>query len=268
MYCSHCGSLNIDTDRVCVSCGKELLSAPAVAAPPSVAPPTAAPISPMPPVPPMPPSAGPLPDELPQTSGKAIASLVLGLFSLCLPAAIAAVILGHVSLSEIKKSAGRLKGDGLAIAGLVLGYMGVAFIPFILIVAAIAIPNLLRARGAANEAAAVSSIRAIVSAESTYASRFPSIGYTCDLAQLGGSGGGSNGAGLIDNFLASGTKSGYRVVLTNCEGSPSAHFGVFAYPVKPKVTGTRSFCADDSGVIRYDLTGSVEKCAESGAPLQ
>ena len=52
-------------------------------------------------------------------------------------------------------------GDGMAIAGLVLGYIGFAAIPFILIIAAIAIPNLLRARMAANEASAVGSLRTI-----------------------------------------------------------------------------------------------------------
>jgi hypothetical protein len=60
---------------------------------------------------------------------------------------VAAVIFGHLGLSEIRKSAGRLKGDGLAIAGLVLGYMWVVSIPIILIIAAIAIPNVMRARG-------------------------------------------------------------------------------------------------------------------------
>ena len=51
-----------------------------------------------------------------------------------------------MSLSEIRKSAGRIGGQGIAITGLVLGYLGIVIIPFILIVAAIAIPNLLRAR--------------------------------------------------------------------------------------------------------------------------
>ncbi|MGC1167958.1 MAG: DUF4190 domain-containing protein, partial [Candidatus Acidiferrales bacterium] len=72
------------------------------------------------------------------TSGKAIASLICGIFTLFLPASIAAIILGHLSLSEIRKSAGRLGGRGVASAGLVLGYAGIALIPFILIIAAIA----------------------------------------------------------------------------------------------------------------------------------
>jgi len=68
---------------------------------------------------------------------------VLGICGFLFPflLSIAAIILGHLSLSEIKKSAGRVTGQGLAIAGLVLGYLGIVTIPVILIIAAIAIPN-------------------------------------------------------------------------------------------------------------------------------
>src|SRR5713226_9680509 len=103
----------------------------------------------------------------PVTSGKAIASLILGLFFVVLPASILAVVFGHWSRAEIRASAGRLKGEGMAMAGLILGYLGVSMIP-ILIIAAIAIPNLLRAKVAANEAAAVGSLRRINTAAVTY----------------------------------------------------------------------------------------------------
>src|SRR5258708_6362861 len=92
------------------------------------------------------PGAPDTPVQPQQTSGMAIGSLVCGLFPFLILPSIAAVILGHIALSQIKRSAGRLKGSGMAIAGLVLGYGSVAFIPIILIIAAIAIPNLLRAR--------------------------------------------------------------------------------------------------------------------------
>jgi hypothetical protein len=65
-----------------------------------------------------------------ETSGKAIGSLICGLFFLFFPIAIVAIVLGHLSLSDIRKAAGRLTGQGVAVAGLVLGYLGVAFIPF------------------------------------------------------------------------------------------------------------------------------------------
>jgi hypothetical protein len=84
--------------------------------------------------------------------------LILGFLSFLIPSAIAAIILGRVSRSEIRKSQGRLQGDGIALAGLIMGYMGITAIP-VLIIAAIAIPSLLRARLAANEASAVASIQ-------------------------------------------------------------------------------------------------------------
>src|SRR5712691_4821429 len=122
-----------------------------------------------------------------ETSGKALASLLTGIFGLILfPIAIGAIILGHMSRSEIRKSNGRLKGDGMATAGLVMGYGTFAVIPFILIIAAIAIPNLLRARIAANESSAVHLVREINTAEITYRTTYPDVGFTCTLSHLGG----------------------------------------------------------------------------------
>jgi Domain of unknown function (DUF4190) len=102
-----------------------------------------------------------------QSSGKATASMVCG---------IAAVVLGHLALSEIKKSAGRLAGHGMAMAGLILGYIGVAMVPFILIIAAIAIPNILRSKMAENEASAVGSLRTFNTAMVTHAAECPKSG--------------------------------------------------------------------------------------------
>jgi hypothetical protein len=78
-----------------------------------------------------------------RTSGKAIASLVCGILFFVLPSAIVAIILGHLSYSEIGRSPGKIRGKGMALTGLMLGYLGIAFIP-ILIIAAIVISNLLR----------------------------------------------------------------------------------------------------------------------------
>jgi hypothetical protein len=137
------------------------------------------------------------------TSGKAIGSLISGLFFFFLPASILAVVLGHLSLSEIRKSAGRLKGQGIATVGLVLGYVGVAAIPFILIIAAIAIPNLLRAKVAANEASAVGALRTYSFALGTYSSTCPKIGFPTSLANLGhGAPGGCEHAGVLDGIFA------------------------------------------------------------------
>ncbi|HET9131897.1 MAG TPA: DUF4190 domain-containing protein, partial [Terriglobia bacterium] len=111
--------------------------------------------------------------EQPQTDGKAIGSLVCGIASVTIfsiLAGIPAVILGHISRSDIRKSEGRLKGEGLALAGLIMGYISLAIIPLILIAATILIPSLIRSRQAAHEAAAISTLWSINTAEETYKS--------------------------------------------------------------------------------------------------
>ncbi len=200
----------------------------------------------------------PGPPIQPRTSGKAIASLILGFFPfVLLVCPVLAVIFGHLSYSEIKRSAGRLKGKGLALAGLVLGYVGIAMTPIILIIAAIAIPNLLRARIAANQASAVGSLRTINTAAITYASTY-NIGYPASLAALGPAQGGqltAEAADLIDPVLASGSKSGYAFTYTpgekDAEGRIEA-YTVSANPITPGTTGTNFYFTDQSGVIRRD----------------
>lgn len=265
MFCSKCGTSNADTSNFCVSCGSSLVPASSpveswqsdVAAQSPMTPPPAT-------------AAEAIP---PKTSGKAIASLVLGLLFWMVPAAIAAVILGHISRSEIRRSAGRIKGGGLALTGLVLGYVGVAMIPF-LIIAAIAIPNLLRSRIAANEASAVGSVRTLNVAQITYAAAYPNVGFTCTLTDLGSQTSGSpssKGANLIDGVLAGGKKSGYTFTLSNCEGRPghsSVTFVVVATPITAGQTGIRAFCSDQTGVIRYDKGGDGERCLQSGLALR
>jgi type IV pilus assembly protein PilA len=201
----------------------------------------------------------PAPDA--ETSGMAIGSLICGLFFLVLPAAIAAVILGHISHSQIRKSMGRLKGQGLATAGLILGYMGIAVIPFILIIAALAIPNLLRARMAANESAAVGSVRTINVACVVYGTNYG--GFPPSIDALGGMGSGSapsaSSAQLIDSVLQSGRKSGYDFSYAPGDKDSSGNivgYSVTANPVTPGGTGVRYFFTDQTGVIR----------ANTGAP--
>src|SRR5689334_25096834 len=92
-------------------------------------------------------------------------------------------------------------------------------VAIILIIAAIAIPNLLRSRIAANEASAVGSIRTINTAEVTYSSTYPDVGFVL-LSSLGGAGGTSGAAGLLDSVLAGGTKSGYTFRVAGLTGTP------------------------------------------------
>src|ERR1039457_1820999 len=101
----------------------------------------------------------------PKTSALAIWSLVLGILSLAcfsIFAAIPGVICGHKALSRIKYSGGRISGQGLAIAGLVTGYLGIAWaILFIPLMMAIAIPNFVKARTTSQANACINNLRQI-----------------------------------------------------------------------------------------------------------
>jgi type IV pilus assembly protein PilA len=199
-----------------------------------------------------------------EKSGKATASLVCGVLFFFWPAtAIAAVVLGHIALSEIKKSAGRLAGHGMAVAGLVLGYVGLAFIPFILIIAAIAIPNLLRSRMAANEASAVGTLRTYNTAMVTYVNACPDIGYPTSLENLGPGGRDCNHLDVVDSVLAAQVpvKSGYRFFYMRTgsrNGSTRTSYTLAADPVTPGTSGARHFFTDESGVIRFSERGSAD----------
>jgi type IV pilus assembly protein PilA len=144
-------------------------------------------------------------------------------------------------------------------------------VAIILIIAAIAIPNLLRSRIAANEASAVGSMRTLNTAEITYNVTYPTTGFTCTLGNLASPSGGtsptSSAAGLIDSNLASGTKSGYTFGLANCSGTPVGTYQSTADPVSPGTTGQRSFCSDSSGVIKQDAGGSSANCLTGNTPI-
>ena len=105
--------------------------------------------------------------------GLAIWSLVLGILSLTcffILTAIPAVICGHLAMSRIKRSGGGLTGDGLAIAGLVTGYIGMALtlllIPLML---AVAIPNFVRARSTAQMNMCINHLRMLDGAKQQWA---------------------------------------------------------------------------------------------------
>lgn len=109
----------------------------------------------------------------PKTSALAIWSLVLGILSLtCFSifSAIPGVICGHKALSKIKRSSGVLTGNGLAIGGLVTGYLGIAWaIIFIPMMMAIAIPNFVKARDTSMQNACINNLRMIDSAKQQWA---------------------------------------------------------------------------------------------------
>ena len=143
-------------------------------------------------------------------------------------------------------------------------------VAIILIIAAIAIPNLLRARIAANESSAVASVRTINTAMISYNSSYPSVGYAANLQALTGTCTGSvipssTSACLIDTTLAGGTKSGYTF---NAAGT-SAGYAVWANPVSVNTTGVNSFCSVADAVVREIPGGvAVSTCAGTETPLQ
>ncbi|HKN73519.1 MAG TPA: DUF4190 domain-containing protein [Terriglobales bacterium] len=247
MFCSKCGAALVENNQFCGTCG-----APTTAQ----SNPTAA-------------SAAP-PIEAGETSGKAIGSLITGVFGLLLfPAAIVAIILGHISRSEIRKSNGRLQGAGMALTGLIFGYLGIVIIP-ILIIAAIAIPNLLRARIAANESSAVASIRTLNTAQISYNSTYPKVGFAASMSNLSGtscSPPSAHSACLIDTVLASGTKGGYVFVLSGVSGTPASTYEIIASPVVSNQTGVRYFCSFEDAVIRYSPS-RISTCDATVEPLQ
>ena len=145
----------------------------------------------------------------------------------------------------------------------------------ILIIAAIAIPNLLRSRIAANEASAVGSLRTLNTSEVTYNTTYPGVGFACSFGVLGppssGAAASSSAAGLIDSNLAGGIKSGYSFAFVNTTCTPSAgvntSYDIGASPQSPGVTGQRYFCSDSSGVIQFNASAAITTCGTGTTPI-
>ncbi len=147
-------------------------------------------------------------------------------------------------------------------------------VAIILIIAAIAIPNLLRTKMTANQASAVASLRTLNTANATYSSGY-NIGYTCSLVYLGpGTAATASTAGLIDSVLAGGTagaavapaasnqstKSGYQFGYTpaaTCASLPMLGYQLLSIPVIIGSTGNIPYYTDPSGVIRQGAAGGA-----------
>lgn len=149
-------------------------------------------------------------------------------------------------------------------------------VAIILIIAAIAIPNLLRARIAANESSAVSSLRTINTAEVSYATAYPTTGYSTALSDLGPGGSSCPTSGptataacFIDNVLAGGNKSGYSFAYASAKGSggtgPNVTYGAGAIPQNFNQTGVRAFCSAEDAVIRWAAGSSSTAAATTSA---
>jgi len=136
-------------------------------------------------------------------------------------------------------------------------------VAIILVIAAIAVPSLLRSRIAANEASAVYSIRTINTAQITYQSTYPTNGYASALKFLGGPLGGgsptSANADILDWVLGCSTticpKSGYNFEITNTSGSPVSTYDIWGVPKSVGDTGQRTFCSNNMQPVLYDPNG-------------
>lgn len=167
--------------------------------------------------------------------------LFLGIFGITI---IAGIIISVVALKKIKRYPFQYGGRSLAVAGLVTNIVSVVVLIPVLLIAAIAVPNLLAARRAANEGSAMASLRKIHSAQMTYqATRGRGqYGTMADLQR----------ESLIPDELAGGTRHGYRfkidVVGDRGDGWPG--FAAVGVPTEYGSTGRRSFFVDETGVLR------------------
>jgi prepilin-type N-terminal cleavage/methylation domain-containing protein len=141
-------------------------------------------------------------------------------------------------------------------------------VAIILIIAAIAIPNLLKSKAAAQQASAVASLRTINTVEITYASTY-NAGFTTTLAQLGPPSSGnatSNAAGLIDSVLAAGSKSGYSFVYaaSAAVNGQVENYTVNANPLQVGVSGNIYYFTDPTNTIRQNAT---QQASASDSPI-
>jgi len=143
-------------------------------------------------------------------------------------------------------------------------------IAIILIVAAIAVPNLMRARMSANEAAAVSSLRTVSSAQVTYAATY-SVGFANNLTKLGGNPAtppDANGAHILDWVIGCGAepcpRSGYAFRVESVVGNPPTDYKAVGVPLQLGSSGRRGFCTSQANLLMADNNGGTA-CT---APIQ
>ena len=132
-------------------------------------------------------------------------------------------------------------------------------VAIILIIAAIAIPNLLRAKIAANESSAAASTRQINTAELSYATSYPAVGYPATLGPLGpaaagcAAGAAAANACILDFVLSSGAKSGYSFSAVGATpvGGANTTYIINSWPQTLQSTGVKGYCSIEDAVIRF-----------------
>jgi len=184
--------------------------------------------------------------------------------------------LKNMFVKREQKDNGMRKQDGFSLIELLI------VVAIILIIAAIAIPNLLRARIAANESSAVASMRTINTAQMTYQTAYPTTGYAGALSSLGPSTGtgcatpSSTNACIIDYVLAqaysggtSGSKSGYQFAMAAAVAAggsgPNVTFISGSAPVQWAQSGMKRFCSVEDNVLRFDQNSAGSTTPESSS---
>ena len=226
--CSSCGFVGFSDSGNCKSCGAQFAERPQTFSLPD-------------------PSSSLEPPREGLKQGLAIFALVLGIISLFTfgllgIGAITGIVVSIIAMSKVKHEPWKYGGRPLAIAGLVLSIASFATVVPLGIIASVAIPNLLAARRAANEASAISSLNRICSAEAIYANIYQRYG---TLAEL-------EAEHLIDPVLVLGVKNGYHFTLEirASDDLKSSGFEATAVPAEYGKSGRRSFFIDESFVIR------------------
>jgi type IV pilus assembly protein PilA len=243
--CTNCGFVGWSDAEVCKKCGASMY--PSVV---DVAEPSAGDFTP-------PYSSYGFTAEPELKKGLAMTALVLGilnffLFGILVVPVVVGIVISAVALNKISRYPHEYGGKGLAIGGLVTNIVTAVCLVPVLIIAAIAIPNLLAARRAANEGATIKALRTLHSAEATYQATKGEGDYGT-LTDL-------QGDSLISADLASGVRSGYRFkveCVSRTKDRPAA-FEVVAVPTEYGSSGRRSFFIDETGVIRGEDRHGLE----------
>lgn len=135
-------------------------------------------------------------------------------------------------------------------------------VAIILIIAAMAVPSYLHSKIMANEASAIAALRTLNTAQISYYSVYPTVGFASSMSNLAGTScapPSSSSACLIDQVLASGTKSGYQFALSGASTTPVTSYSVIATPVLVNASGDHYFCTLPDSVVRVS-SSAISTC--------